>query len=65
MKDISEFKASWTKMSEAIHDMKGALTLLHSSRYQQRQASEKIGEALEIIDKCINGMVENEVNKDE
>ena len=67
MKNISEFHSSWTQIEEVIHDMKNALTVLKIALNNQKVAAEQIQtamkriiEGLEIIDKSINRMANNE-----
>ena len=63
MKEINHFEASWFEISKAIHDIKEALSILHNSRYQQKLAMNKMGDALDIVNNCINNMVENNGEK--
>ena len=53
MKKINNFKSSWSGISDIIHDMKSALTLLNSSQHQSKRAMKKIIDGLEKIDKAI------------
>ena len=54
MKKVNGFKASWNEMSDIIHGMKNALTVLDGSMFLTKKAMKRIVEGLEKIDKCIN-----------
>ncbi len=54
MKKINHLNMTWKQVDEALHDLKGALTIMNVARKQESIAMRKIGKAIDVIYGAIN-----------
>lgn len=59
MKTINNFHTSWSKLSDIIHEMKNAVTVLIGATELTQKAKRTILKCLGKIDSAINDMVKN------